>query len=480
MKPSRIFSIFRIQREERWSAIVALAYVVALNALVVLKYADRFFTPADNYRKLFVDTFKISGFDPLTYVVLSDWSPRYNIYRHPLLAFFVWPFSQLNALCLSVFGVNLAVVIAAIVLTLCAFYSFIFLRRIFREVVEIGRHDATLLAFLTFTFGYTMVSISVPDHFCLSMAMLILTLYVAGVKMKRGRPFTIWQTILFFVITGGTSLNNGVKIFLANLFTNGRRFWRWRNLVFAILLPSALMWGAARLEWRIYERPGFQKREAQKRKQIADERASIRADIRKNHPEKDSAAVEKGVKQEMQRRAHAAYLKNLKKPQHAHTGKPIAKGEFSQWTDITTPRGASLVENWFGESVQLHPDYLLADTLRTRPVIVKYRWAGCYVAEALLVLLFLAGIWCGRRSRFLWLALSFMGFDLFIHIVLGFAINEVYIMAAHWLFVLPLAIGYLLQASRGKVRLGLRALIILLALWFLGFNGSLYVGYLLG
>ena len=97
----------------------------------------------------------------------------------------------------------------------------------------------------------------------------------------------------------------------------------------------------------------------------------------------------------------------------------------------------SIIENLFGETIQLHQDHLLQDTLRARPLIVHYRYALNYIVEALVVLLFLGGIWFGRRARLMWLALSFWAFDMAIHVVLGFGLNEVYIMGAHWLSPLP-------------------------------------------
>ena len=130
--------------------------------------------------------------------------------------------------------------------------------------------------------------------------------------------------------------------------------------------------------------------------------------------------------------------------------------------------------------MQLHQDHLLEDTLRSRPVVVAYRSAVNYVVEALLVMLFAAGVWAGRRNRFLWLVMSFFAFDVFIHIVLGFGINEVYIMGAHWLFVMPLAIGFLMKRMGGMARLGLRVVMAAVALWLLVYNGCLFAEYLLG
>ena len=97
-----------------------------------------------------------------------------------------------------------------------------------------------------------------------------------------------------------------------------------------------------------------------------------------------------------------------------------------------------------------------------------------------MVLLFVAGIWCGRRSRFLWMALSGFAFDMLLHMGLGFGINEVYIMGAHWLFVVPLAVGFLLRKCYGsRSEAWLRGLLSVLVCWLFGYNLTLFVGYLI-
>ena len=134
------------------------------------------------------------------------------------------------------------------------------------------------------------------------------------------------------------------------------------------------------------------------------------------------------------------------------------------------------MENLFGESILLHRDHLLEDVNVNRPVLVRYRHAWQYGVVAVVVLLLLAGIWCGRRELFLWLCLSWFAFDMVLHLVLGFGIIEVYIMAAHWAFVIPVAAGYLLKNVSWKP---LRAGILLLALLLWAYNGTLIAQYLI-
>ena len=473
------FYIFKIKREERWMALVAFLAITALNVLCIIKYFDSFSRIVDNYRKLFVSTFHISGFDPVTYWVVSDWYPNYNIYRHPLLPFFMYIPSKINQGLMMLTGMNWSQIIVAAILIFCSFYAFIFFYRIVREVIGLKRFDATLLSAFFYSFSYVLVASIVPDHFIMSMFMLLLTLYVAGKKLQKNKPFTKWQTILFFIVTAGISLNNGIKIFLANFFVNGKKFWRPANLLLAIMLPAILIWAGARLEWKHYAWPGIKARNEVKAKKNASLRAQLYKQYRDTVSTADSAAIEAGFKRLLRKKRFEKYQRDQKQVWNRHSGKPINRTEFGQWTDITTPRIPSLIENTFGEPIQLHQDYLLQDVLRNRPVIVNYRWIGSYVVEALIMLFFVLGVWCGRRSRLLWLGLSFLAFDMLIHLALGFGINEIYIMSPHYLFAIPLAIAFLVKAIRSKVRVAVILSLMVITLYLYVYNGILLVSYLL-
>ena len=154
------------------------------------------------------------------------------------------------------------------------------------------------------------------------------------------------------------------------------------------------------------------------------------------------------------------------------------KGEFMNWTDVTSSRTQSIIENLMGESIQLHQDYVLQDELRSRPMFVSYRYTFNYIVEALIMILFLAGIWAGRKNRYLWLVMSYFGLDMLLHIGLGFGLNEVYIMTGHWIYAIPIAIGFLLKENRlQRTSLCLKSLMLTLGLFLLIYNGILIIGY---
>ena len=448
----KVFHIFKIQKEERWLALIIFALLTILNGLVIAKYNAPFTQITNDYYKNFIRHFCISGFDPLTYWVLSDWSAAYNVYRHPLLAFYMYVPYLINMGLMKLTGYNCALYIAVIIQMFCAFYSMVFLYRIFREVIELGKWASHALTLLFFSFGYVMVSAIVPDHFVISMLLLILALYVSGRRMKNHHDFKIWQSVLYFLLTAGTSLNNGLKIFFSALFVNGKRFFRPKHLLLAVILPAGLLWGFCHWEYRTYVWP--------------NEMARKEAKAKKEAAKKDSIQKAKQLAKE-----------KTKKKRGPKQGAPLTKVGFMSWTDISTSRTESVVENLMGESIQLHPDYLLGDELRHRPMIVKYRYWWNYAVEGIISLLFLSGIWYGRKSKYLWLVLSYFALDMVLHIGLGFGINEVYIMTAHWIYALPIAMGFLIKNAPIRFRKYLVGIVAAIALYLIIYNGSLIVGY---
>ena len=488
----KIFDIFKIKKEERWLALGIFLALAILNGVVIARYAGTFTLVTDDYYKNFIRHFCVSGFDPLTYWVLSDWNAAYNVYRHPLLTFYMYIPYLINMGLMKLTGYNCALFIAVIIQMFCGFYATLFLQRIFREVLELDKAASSILTLLFFSFGYVMVTCIVPDHFVISMLLLILALYVSGRRIKHNHPLKIWQTVVYFVLTAGTSLNNGLKIFFSALFVNRKRFFRPKYLLLAVILPAALLWGFCRWEYRTFVWPVEMARKEMKAKKTAEKKARQEhmAQLKQIKDSLTKDSIQRGLKiitpEEIAQKAKNDSIQKAKqlarnearKKRGPKQGAPIMKGEFMNWTDATSSRTLSIVENLMGESMQLHQDYVLQDELRHRPMFVNYRYAFNYIVEALIIILFLAGIWAGRKSRYLWLVMSYFGLDMLLHIGLGFGLNEVYIMSGHWIYALPIAIGFLLKETRHqRYSLCLKSLLLTIGLFLLIYNGILIIGY---
>lgn len=507
------YKYFSLRRHERPVFLFALLLAVVLQAIIVCRYNDIFTNPGPKYWAVFLHNFSVSGYDPITYSVVTDWTAKYNVYRHPLLAFFMAPLYWLNLGLTALTGVNCVQYVVAFFWILATAYAFLFFYRIVLNILN-GPSDgsdtlstapqalsqplrnstlncatgalltapqaqALLLSALLFSFGHVLLAGMAPDHFILSMMMLLLLLLVSLEKLQQQRPFTIAEALIFFIIIAGITLSNGVKVFICVLLVNWLILSPKRNkissndvetqtarvstpllngrgrgvgLVFlSLLFASALLWGIARAEYHYLVLP--QEKIAHAKKAADNKRKQEAAARRKAEAEKTfqmliDQAQATGDTSLFAQATHRLDSVRTAKPKVRRNpyGKPIAKGEFMRWTDITTSRWSSAVENLFGEGIQLHRDYALGDVLRHRPVIVNYRSPIQYIIEAFILLLFLAGVWFGRRSRFLWIALACAAFDMLLHLGLGFGLNEVYIMSAHWIFILPLAMTYLFKA----------------------------------
>lgn len=457
-----VFGLFRLKPEERVQAAVALTVIVVLNALFIFRLHELFLQPGFGpYWKVFERELHLSGYDPYTYLTVTDWDVVYEAHRHPLLAFFIWPLWLLNQGLTWVLGVNCVQYVVALVVITSSLYSYVFLYRIHREIVGLRRDDATLLTMFAFSMAYLLLSVIVPDHFTVSMFLLLMTFYISGICIRKGREFRWWQSAVLFFITAGVTLSNGIKVFLSGFFVNRRDFFRPKYLLLAVLLPSALLWGTAVWQHYTFVEPRQQAREKVER--LKSERVKER--VAKMSPEERARYEAKKARREAVLRRQAE-----------KTGKPMEDHGYLKWTDISTSRWQTVYENLLGETIQFHRRHFLEDTLVGRPLFVPYLSVFSYVIEALVVLLALMGVWYGRRSRFLWLCLSCLAIDMGIHLVLGFGINEVFIMAPHFLFILPIATAYLLRETRGHaVRLAITAL----TAYLFTYNGVLLTYFLL-
>ena len=458
----KAFKLFKIKPEERIQSLVALGVIVLLNALFIYRMHDLFMQEGFGpYWKVFERELHLSGYDPLTYLGVTDWDVVYQVYRHPLLSFMIWPLYLLNEGLTWLLGVNCVQYLVAFWLIVCSYYSYIFLYRIHREIIALSRWDATLLTAFYFSFAYILLSVIVPDHFTISMFLLLITLYISGVCIQKGREFRWWQSAIFFYITAGVTLSNGIKVFLSGFFVNLKDFFRPKYLLLAVVLPAALLWGTAVWEYRTYVLPKEKARAEMKARQ----EEVLKEKVAAMSPEERKTFEAKQARRELRL-----------KLQKEKAGQPMEDHGFLKWTDISTSRWQSVYENLFGESLQFHRQHFLEDTLVGRPVFVKYDMMFNYIVEALILLLALAGIWVGRKRRFLWLCLSCFGFDMFIHLILGFGLNEIFIMAPHFMFVLPIATAYLFNRVRWR---WLRLTVIFLTIYLLVYNGYLLTDFLL-
>lgn len=427
--------VLGIRRGERALAAMVALVVAALNVLAIYGFEQSLSKGVRlGYYTMFIRRFSMSGFDACSCINLSNGDIYFNTLRHPLFFTLLWPWSQLNQWLMEQTGDNYAMTIMAVLQTVAAVYAILFLRRTLTDVVGLRSSIETAsLCALFFGFAYIMLCTAVPDHFVFSLALLTFTVWVSGLKMRSHTAWQPWQQAAMFFVTAGVTLTNGAKTFLAALFCSPRRTLGWRSLL-AFGLSAVLLFGVYQYQYYAYEVP-----QKERIDHMVDQK-------RKQNPNFERAG--------QKRKQHS----------DAVNGTAIDKdGVILKLSDISTPRIPAIVHNLFGESVLFHRSHLLGDVQNDRPVFVAYDSAWSYAVSVAVALLLLAGVACSLRRRLMLMLVSWVAFDALMHIGFGFGLNEVYIMTAHWAFIIPIGAAYLLQSLGGWKRRALLAAVQVLA-----------------
>lgn len=446
-----IFDIFKVKKEERWLAFAMLAVFVTFNAMVIASHYHVYTMEAHGgFWSVFTKNFRMSGYDCWSWITVSGGRIHFVTSRHPLYLTFLYPLYLLNDWLIQNVGYNFAVYFMAVIIVFSAFYAVLFMYRVFREVLELRRKDARLLTLLLFSFGHVLIPTMVPDHFVISLMLLSLTLYITGKKMKKGQLLTAWQSLVLTFFTTGMATSNGVKTLLAGLFTNGKKVFTCKFISIGVVLPLLLLLGIQQSQYYLLEVP-----------QQAVVR-HIESETLKKNPQK--VLEHKKQRDEWQR---------------THLGQPVGDGVITKLMDVSTPRIPTIVENFFGESIQLHQRSLLMDVSWERPIFVEYNWSVNYIIEAFIVLLFIVGIVFSYKQRFFKMLLAWFACDLTLHLILGFAVTEVYIMTSGWAFIIPISYGYLLKRLSMKWLKLMRVALIMLTIYLWIYNAGQTFYYLM-
>lgn len=446
-----IFNIFKVKKEERWLAFAMLAVFVTFNAMVIASHYHLYTMDAHGgFWSIFTKNFRMSGYDCWSWITVSGGRIHFVTSRHPLYLTFLYPLYLLNDWLIQNVGYNFAVYFMAVIIVFSAFYAVLFMYRVFREVLELRRKDARLLTLLLFSFGHVLIPTMVPDHFVISLMLLSLTLYITGKKMKKGQLLTAWQSLVLTFFTAGMATSNGVKTLLAGFFTNGKKVFTCKFISIGVVLPLLLLLGIQQSQYYLLEVP---------QQAVV---SHIESETLKKNPQK--VLEHKKQRDEWQR---------------THLGQPVGDGVITKLMDVSTPRIPTIVENFFGESIQLHQRSLLKDVSWERPIFVEYNWSLNYIIEAFIVLLFIVGIVFSYKQRFFKMLLAWFACDVTLHLILGFAVTEVYIMTSGWAFIIPISYGYLLKRLSMKWLKMMRVALIMLTIYLWIYNAGQTFYYLM-
>lgn len=452
---------FRKHTETLLVGLLGLTIFACLNCMMLQMNYETWTTLKFGAYSAFHTGWELSGFDNTTYTAIATGRPLYIMMRHPLIMYFIWPLWQLHDILQEELKMNCSIHIVAVLWTIISTVSWLLMYRIMRKIIVLPVAVSLLLCLFYYSFSHVMLATFVPDHMILSMTLLLTTIYLAAKAAKNGRQMSTWKALVLCFLATGISTTNSVKIWLIDVMgMQGKGAFRtvawWKRFVLhgmMYLLPL----GAAGGLYYYQTKTMFAEEDSHARE--------MDARFKQRNPEK---AAEREAK----------YSKRIAE----NESKQLIDSKLFQWTDFTLPLGESIVENILGEGLQLHDEHTLQDSNgeRHRPAIVNYSNWYNYLVEFVIVALLIVGMWFGRRERLMWMAMSVMAFDALLHVGFRFALIDVYIMTAHWAFVIPFAVAYIYKGveKQKELRTILLTVVTLLTLFLWFHNLTLTYNYI--
>ena len=246
------------------------------------------------------------------------------------------------------------------------------------------------------------------ESYPLSMALLVLSLLCLSGQLKQEKRLSGWHATLWSLLLGGVTLTNFAKPLSLLLLSKEESLWQRARKVF---LPTLLLLAlVVAVGWFYHQRGGG--------------------------PEAEESML-------------TAQVNDLLRFQ---------------------TRSTDLVPDFFG-----HP--LLISDLELRELhgetVLRPTPYACWAMELLpwgVVLLLLAMIWVGRRYPLAWAIPLYLAVDVAVHLVGGYGLDEAIIFGGHWVFLVPMALGWLYRVVPRQAYRYMDLVLLLLSIYMCTHN----------
>ena len=277
-----------------------------------------------------------------------------------------------------------------------------------RRVVQLGTGRSLLLSGLLLS-SFTVMTLSFTvESYPLSMALLVLSLLCLSGQLKQEKRLSGWHVTLWSLLLGGVTLTNFAKPLSLLLLSKEKSLWQ---RVRKVLLPTLLLLVLVVAVGWFYQ----------------------------------------------QRRAGAE--------------ESMLTAQVNDLLRFQT-RSADIVPDFFG-----HP--LLISNLEMRELyretVLRPTPYACWAMKLLpwgVVLLLLSMIWVGRRYPLAWAIPLYLAVDVAVHLIGGYGLDEAIIFGGHWVFLVPLALGWLYRVIPRQAYRYMDLALLLLSIYMCAYNLS--------
>lgn len=314
--------------------------------------------------------------------------------RHPLSNFF---FDGLRSFALWISGQKYDAVFR-LVLALCSslavMLSLLYLFKYCRNVVKLNPKESWLITLFFSSFSTVWMLFFTPETYTYTLPALLFFVYSVSLKLQRNETPSWLTMTLANILIGGLTITNGAKVYLPQLFI--AKNWKSLRAMGGMVLKSvaSIVIFVLLFLWRM----DFQ--------------------------------WQKIVEQ---------------------TGTQYEK--FSQLKAIPF---WDMAVSWFWGGPMLFPDFIIQNYqskagfpykalfFNTYQNVWEYLWVG------IIFLLALTAIFLNRKNRLVWMLVNFFVVDFAIHLLLKFGLRTAYIYGAHYIFIVPMLLPWLLVAGKNK------------------------------
>jgi len=315
-------------------------------------------------------------------------------FRHPLLSVFFLPVNLLVYITqlLNFGALPLHYLVCMLFYNLIAALSVTIIYKYCVQLIKNSKIQALILCIVYALCAHVLLLSFVPETFQFSLLGLLLVVYITTDSMLNQKKIPLLTNVLLFVYAAGTTLTNGIKCTIAQLFQQGSFKDKRKSIIWSAGITVLLI----------------------------------------------------GI----------SFLVNL------FWGKIPANNVV----DFMFSSQAHIISEMFFEPVLFHNHNSLWGTGQG---IFTYSSMFPIIVNCIFYAIVVCAIFVTIRKRAALFLLSVFGVDIFIHLICGFGIADLYIYCLHWLFIFPLLIGWMYKTTGNKkIITGLNIVLVLLGVSF--------------
>ena len=311
---------------------------------------------------------------------------RSQLTGHPLMVIFYYPFVLLGNFLVTLFGLKAKTILFVILTSLLTSISSVYIYRYLLEIIELNKKLSILLALLFACFSTNLILAFTPESFTLSAFFLSFTVYYYSTYIKKKQtPSLISSIILADICLGGVTVTHISKGIIPILFLKEKLSW---------IIKRCIIVGVVFLGILVSVHIIFM-------------------------------VIEGGGKD---------YFHSML------THKELYSRDVSELSYLTY-----VLPHVFGAPI-LFPDIILE--IRKNAIFPEIR-EGDYqfilqnIHMILLFILSVISLVINYRNRLVLMIATMLSVDVIIHLFFGFGINWPFMYGAHWVYTIPLLLGWL-------------------------------------